>query len=132
MTEGNEITDVLAFNDLLQLELEHIKVEQDKSKKKEELEKIEEKLDKKIQRVREAAGELVRKDFEDLQASNIDHKDKLGQRRPTYVKIHTRHLRYSTLLRPSLGIRSDTVDFCLNSCGTRVAQNIHKRITNIS
>ena len=103
MTEGNEITDVLAFNTLLQLGLEHIKVEQDKSKKKEELEKIEEKLDKKIQRVREAAGELVRKDFEDLQASHIDHEDKLGQHRPTYVKIHTRHLRYSTLLTTFLG-----------------------------
>ena len=40
-------------NTLLQLELEHIKVEQDKSQKEEELKKIEEKLDEKIQRVRE-------------------------------------------------------------------------------
>ena len=76
-------------NTLLQLELEHIKVEQDKSQKEEELKKIEGKLDDKIQCVREAAEELVRKDFGGLQVANIDREDKLGQHRPTKPNVQS-------------------------------------------
>lgn len=46
-------------------------------------------MDEKIQRVREAAEELVRKDFGDLQVANIDHEDKLGQYRPAKPNVQS-------------------------------------------